>query len=130
MAGYSAALDTIQPNFPPGVLQGDPRFTHAYYNMSSGTAQGPWNEGRGPWAQGERWEFIDDPVRQVVETQGQLRKDIHGTARTQEEVSQANRELSRKRSQEIKAAVPAGENQWSPYPQKDPASPKQVQKGR
>src|SRR5919112_1991938 len=47
---FSAALDTIRPNFPPGVLQGDPRFTHAYYNMSSSAnARGPWNEGRGPW---------------------------------------------------------------------------------
>src|SRR4051812_13687376 len=33
---FSAALATIEPNFPPGVLQGDPRFTHAYYNMSDG----------------------------------------------------------------------------------------------
>src|SRR5947209_10003945 len=30
---FSAALETIKPNFPPGVLQGDPKFTHAYYNM-------------------------------------------------------------------------------------------------
>src|SRR5436309_2561909 len=39
---FSAALETIRPNFPPGVLQGDPRFTHAYYNMSSAAgARGP-----------------------------------------------------------------------------------------
>lgn len=25
---FSAALDTIAPNFPPGILQGDPRHTH------------------------------------------------------------------------------------------------------
>src|SRR5436305_2091326 len=58
---FSAALGTLQPNFPPGVLQGDPRFTHSYYNMSSSaTARGPSNEGRGPWGQGESWEYIDD----------------------------------------------------------------------
>ncbi len=33
---FTAALETISPNFPPGVLQGDPRFTHRYFNMSSG----------------------------------------------------------------------------------------------
>src|SRR5690242_9439269 len=33
---FSAALANIQPNFPPGVLQGDPRYTHAYFNMSNG----------------------------------------------------------------------------------------------
>ena len=41
---FSAALETIQPNFPPGVLQGDPRFTHTYFNMSNGASvRGPWN---------------------------------------------------------------------------------------
>src|SRR3982751_342147 len=128
---FSAALETIQPNFPPGVFQGDPRFTHAYYNMSSGAgARGPWNEGRGPWHQGESWEYIEDPMRQVVETQGQLRKAIRGTDRTPEEVQRIDSELSRKRSQEVKAAVPTGANQWSSYPQDDLASPKRVQDGR
>jgi Mn-containing catalase len=39
---FQAALDTIQPNFPPGILQGDPRFINAYFNMSNGV------EVRGP----------------------------------------------------------------------------------
>lgn len=44
---FSAALETIQPNFPPGVLQGDPRYTHTYFNMSDGaSARDRWNEGR------------------------------------------------------------------------------------
>ena len=44
---FSAALATIEPNFPPGIFQGDPRFTHTYYNMSNGDEdmRGPWNEG-------------------------------------------------------------------------------------
>src|SRR5690242_15241549 len=33
---FNAALDTIRPNFPPGVLQGDPRYTHTFFNMSHG----------------------------------------------------------------------------------------------
>jgi len=33
---FSAALEHIQPNFPPGVLQGDARFSHLYFNMSDG----------------------------------------------------------------------------------------------
>src|SRR5919112_6651814 len=53
---FSAALADIQPNFPPGILQGDPRFTHVYYNMSNGVSvRGPWNEGQGPWNDGEKW---------------------------------------------------------------------------
>jgi Mn-containing catalase len=51
---FSAHLEQIQPNFPPGVLQGDARFTHAYFNMSNGaSARGPWNQGQGTWAKGE-----------------------------------------------------------------------------
>ena len=51
---FAAALETIEPNFPPGVLQGDPRFTHPYFNMSSGAdVRGPWNQGQGPWPKGE-----------------------------------------------------------------------------
>ena len=43
---FEAALDTIQPNFPPGVLQSDPRYSNIYSNHSMGEdARGPWNEG-------------------------------------------------------------------------------------
>jgi Mn-containing catalase len=127
---FSAALATIEPNFPPGIFQGDPRFTHAYFNMSSGGARGPWNQGQGPWPMGEQWEFIDDPVKQVIQTQGQLQKEIAGTRVTEEQVQQINAKLSQARSQEVKSAVPKGANQWSSYPQAEPGSPKQVQPGR
>src|SRR5918993_413814 len=74
---FSAALATIEPNFPPGVLQGDPRFTHAYFNMSpSEDARGPWNKGKGPWESGEQWEYVEDAVAQVEETKGQAAKAI------------------------------------------------------
>lgn len=48
---FSAALETIRPNFPPGVLQGDPRHTHTYFNLSNGaSARGPWNKAAAPGA--------------------------------------------------------------------------------
>jgi hypothetical protein len=128
---FSAALETIQPNFPPGILQGDPRFTHAYFNMSSSAnARGPWNEGQGPWGRGEGWEYIDDPLRRVVETQGQLRKAVVGTAQTPDQAQQNARTLGQQRSREVKAAVPTGPNQWSSYPQSNLASPKVAQDGQ
>ncbi|HEU4753358.1 MAG TPA: manganese catalase family protein [Armatimonadota bacterium] len=121
---FTAALETIQPNFPPGILQGDPRFTHTYFNMSNGTdARGPWNQGQGPWPAGEHWEYIDDPVRHCIQTQGLLNEPIRGSSKTQDDVQRMNRELSRTRSQEINSAVPKGENQWSAYPQTGLASP-------
>src|SRR5947209_1375094 len=68
---FSAALEGIMPNFPPGVLQGDPRYTHTYFNLSNGAdARGPWNQGQGPWLEGEQWVYVDNPREHVVETAG------------------------------------------------------------
>jgi len=50
---FEKALYAIEPNFPPGKLPGDPRFTNVYFRMSSGE---PLN--RGPWNQGEQWDFV------------------------------------------------------------------------
>jgi Mn-containing catalase len=132
MQMFAAALQSIEPNFPPGVLQGDPRYTHAYYNMSqSADARGPWNEGRGPRLEGESWEYIEDPVHQALETRGQLKKKPKGTRRTEGAADKMNKELSQKRSGEVKAAMPKGKagNQWSAYPQSSLASPKKVDGG-
>jgi Mn-containing catalase len=43
---FEKALYSIQPNFPPGKLQGMPEFTQVYFNMSPGDPSmeaGPWN---------------------------------------------------------------------------------------
>ena len=43
---FEKALYSIEGNFPPGKLQGDPRFTSVYFNLSQGEpvpAPGPWN---------------------------------------------------------------------------------------
>jgi len=113
---FAAALETIQPNFPPGVLQGDPRFTHAYFPLSDGEkARGPWNQGQGPWSKGESWQYIEDPLEEVAETQGQTTKKVEGSSHTEAEVEAMNSQMSTQRSQEVKQAVPTGKNQWSHY---------------
>jgi Mn-containing catalase len=121
---FSAALDTIQPNFPPGILQGDPRYTHTYFNMSDGAdARGPWNEGQGPWGAGEHWEYINDPRKHVLDTQGEINFTPSGASMSQGDVETKNKMLSKMRSQEVSSVVPKGENQWSSYPQTSLASP-------
>ena len=58
---FEAALGTIQPNFPPGVLQSDPRYSNIYSNHSTGEdARGPWNEGESTGL-GEEWLYVEDP---------------------------------------------------------------------
>jgi len=50
---FEKALYAIQPNFPPGKLQGDPRFTRAYFNTSQGAG-----DCRGPWNSEENFDYI------------------------------------------------------------------------
>jgi Mn-containing catalase len=114
MQMFTAALDTIKPSFPPGVLEGDPRYTHTYFNMSNGrSARGPWNQGQGPWGPGESWEYIDDPVQQVMQTQGNIQQPIKGTNLKREDVVKINQQRSQQRSQEVNQAVTGQQNAWS-----------------
>ncbi len=113
---FSAALATIEPNFPPGVLQADPRYLHTAFNLSRGEdARGPWNEGQGPWAEGEEWEYIEDPVAQVHGTHGQDEKTIPDFGRDPTEGEQIEQALSEIRRAEMSVPGPAGEHQWSAY---------------
>lgn len=112
---FQAALETIEPNFPPGVLQGDPRYSNKYFNLSNGEdVRGPWNQGKSPEL-GETWEYISDPIEHVRKTKG-LIDDKQTSTRTQKEVDKKNKELSKKKVKEIKKALPdKGDMQWSTY---------------
>lgn len=55
---FEKALYSISPNFPPGKLPGDPKFTSVYFDMSKG------GESPGPWNSGPHWEIISDPAHQ------------------------------------------------------------------
>ncbi len=113
---FAAALSTIAPNFPPGVLQGDLRFTHSYFNMSDGKedARGPWNKGEGPWQKGEHWEYIEDPTAQVRDTAGQTEKQIEGHQRNERAVHSLEKDLAKARSAEASVGL-KGEQAWSSY---------------
>ncbi len=113
---FSAALDTIQPNFPPANFQGDLRFTHTYYNMSSGEdARGPWNEGNGPWPEDESWEYVEDPTVQIEETNGQETKEPTGHSRDPKAAKKLEKQLAKDRSAEV--TRDENELQWSYYAQ-------------
>lgn len=119
---FSAALSSITPNFPPGVTQGDPRFTNVAYNMSNGESfRGPWNQGQGPWPEGEQWAYVEDPVQHVMETKGQVEQPIQGTSKTPEQVARIDRQLSQQRSREIREATGKYPAQWSDYEKGQPA---------
>lgn len=117
---FQAALSTLTPSFPPGVMQGDPRYSNKYYNFSNGTnIKGPWNEGVSPGL-GESWEYIEDPLEHVLQTNGLLNETLHGTERTQQSAKKLEKEISQQRVAEIKQSVPKGENSWSNYDEVSP----------
>jgi Mn-containing catalase len=120
---FEAALLTMQPNFPPGTLQSDPRYSNLYFNMSSGNDySGPWNEGK-TTGLGETFQFIDDPIRHVMETNGLLDQEINGTPRTKESVEKADQEMSALRSKEVISASPMTDQQWNmTMPEEDDAA--------
>lgn len=115
---FQAALETVQPNFPPGVLQGDPRFTNVYYNMSNGAdVSGPWNQGQPPLTPDKQWEYIQDPIAQTIETNGNTTKEPSGGALTLEDATELDKKMSKIKSAEIISKTVTKENQWSSYPQ-------------
>ena len=61
---FEKALYSMSPNFPPGKLPGDPRFTNVYFNMSQGNG-----DSRGPWNAEENFEFV---------TGGDAQKSVDG----------------------------------------------------
>ncbi|WBX89138.1 manganese catalase family protein [Achromobacter mucicolens] len=50
---FEKALYAMEPNFPPGKLPGDPRFTNVYFNFSQGEG-----DMRGSWNSDENFTFV------------------------------------------------------------------------
>jgi Mn-containing catalase len=113
---FEAALETIQPNFPPGILQGDPRYVATTYNMSQGDdARGPWNEGaEAPF--GRDWIYVADPVANAAMTRGEsLKSDGDVNADDEAEGREVEKKLSASRSAEISSAEGEPGDPWSNY---------------
>lgn len=51
---FEKALYSIENNFPPGKLPAMPQYADKYYNLSTGDG-----DARGPWNQGEQWEYVE-----------------------------------------------------------------------
>jgi Mn-containing catalase len=110
---FEAALESIQPNFPPGVLSADPRYVQKVFNMSAGTVRGPWNEGEIP-GMGKNWDYIEQPIAYVNETDG-LSKQEKGMDKPLADAETLNKKMSEAKSEEVKSTEPKGVAQWSDY---------------
>ena len=110
---FEAALETIKPNFPMGTLQADPRYSNLYFNMSTGNAiRGPWNQGESTQL-GETWQYIEDPIKHVLETNSLLDQKPAGTEFTDNGNKKVEKELGKLRSEVVNEAAPIGPQQWN-----------------
>lgn len=115
MQMFEAALQTIMPNSPPGVRQGDPRYSNTYFNLSNGVShRGPWNDGVSPDL-GEKWDYIENPMAHVAETHGLVDREIKGSDRTLKSAKEESEEISKMRTTEIRRATDEKKMQWSDY---------------
>ena len=115
---FEAALETIQPNFPPGVFQTSPKYSNLYFNLSKGKdARGPWNEGESTRLK-EEWQYIDDSLQEVRSTNGLVDRKPKGTHRTEKEVKQMDKKLAKERSKEVLSSLPEGAMSWCSYQDK------------
>ncbi len=112
---FEAALATIEQNFPPGVLQTDPRYSNLYFNMSKGDDKlGPWNQGESSQLK-EEWQYIDRPAKHVYETNGLLNQEPRGTHRNPEKLRKTEEKLSQERSSRVLDSQKEKNMQWSDY---------------
>ena len=61
---FEKALYAIEPNFPPGKLPGNPKFTDVYMDTSQGNGGG--GDVQGPWNSGGQWKVIKDSKQQAA----------------------------------------------------------------
>ncbi|MDU1904063.1 MAG: manganese catalase family protein [Dysgonomonas sp.] len=115
---FEAALSTIEPNFPPGILQSNPKYSNLYFNMSKGEdAKGPWNEGKSTQLK-EEWQYIDNPQEYVQQTKGLTNVEPKGTNRTEKSVMETDKKMSKERSKEVKSANPEKDQKWTDFDKK------------
>jgi Mn-containing catalase len=107
---FEAALETIQPNFPPAVLAADPRFTQQYFNLSKPqSVRGPWNQGEMP-GMGLDFQYIDEPLNYVRDKSlEKISKEMNEELKATED---KNIKLSKIKSEEVKKADAKHNGNW------------------
>src|SRR5690606_18450404 len=101
------------------ILQGDPQYSNTYFNFSTGNDfRGPWNQGpTGPTEElSETFQYVDDPIKYCLETNGLRDHQSQGTSRTEAETQSLNESLSDLRSTEVNVSSPPTNMEWNTPP--------------
>ncbi len=117
---FQAALDSIEPNFPMGIRQSDPRYSNIYSNHSidDEPVRAAWNEGRSCGLD-EEWHFIENPRQMSMATDGLTELEPQGTKRTEASVKAYEKRLGKKRSEEVRSATDDTNLQWNDYEERE-----------
>lgn len=127
---FEAALDTIQPNFPPGVLQSDPRYSNIYSNHSMGEdARGPWNEGESSaWAKSGCMSKIRASRYSKPTGSPNSNRRAHPARRLR--CAARTKKLSKQRSSEIRKATRRKTSSGAQYDSQDTKAPRRQPVGQ
>ena len=87
MKAFTAALESLgRPRFQIGQIPPTPGLVDQFFNDSTGTGEDGEVDARGPWNQGEQWQFVEAPafadMRQVAGDGTEGRVDARTTSTT------------------------------------------------
>lgn len=87
---FEKALYSITPNFPPGKMPGNPKFTDVYFDMSQGDG-----DASGPWNSGGQWKVVSDREAQAAVDGGSGEAEVKLTPKQEAALQQlAKRTMS------------------------------------
>ena len=83
MKAFTAALQSLQkPRFSIGKIPPTPGLVDQFFNDSTGVGEDGEVDARGPWNQGEDWQFVDAPALHELGSNGHAEADGHVDDRT------------------------------------------------
>jgi Mn-containing catalase len=83
MKAFTAALESLKkPRFSIGKIPPTPGLVDQFFNDSTGVGEDGEIDARGPWNQGEDWQFVDAPAFQELGSQGTGEADSRVDDRT------------------------------------------------
>ena len=78
MRAFTLALESMgKPPFSIGKIAPTPKLVDQYFNDSTGEGDHGEIEARGPWNEGEPWEFVESPAFQDLNGAGPDAPSIH-----------------------------------------------------
>jgi Mn-containing catalase len=79
MKAFTAALESMgKPAFSIGRIPPTPGLVNQYFNDSTGIGDRGEPDVRGPWNEGDDWEFVNAPAFQAMETDETGRRPANG----------------------------------------------------